>query len=181
MQEMQKFGAITLVRVPEGVMHFTFQDSVSAIHALQLDETEVVYLRKKIFICIYCILIILIYLKSPWSLKVCSCFISHKWLWFKGAESHIGHTPEIHGWWLELADWTWANSSKLCDHPHRTSSRHYYSWWLRGSGNTITNMLLPMILLMVYYILLSLIFVTYSAPEVQVLYSFNYMTDICPE
>ncbi|KAL5251090.1 hypothetical protein ACHWQZ_G016717 [Mnemiopsis leidyi] len=41
MQEMQKFGAITLVRVPEGVMHFTFQDSVSAIHALQLDETEV--------------------------------------------------------------------------------------------------------------------------------------------
>ena len=42
MQEMQKFGAITLIRVPEGMMHFTFQDSVSAIHALQLDETEVI-------------------------------------------------------------------------------------------------------------------------------------------
>ena len=41
--EMQKFGTITLVRVPEGVMHFTFQTSVSAIHALQLDETEVLH------------------------------------------------------------------------------------------------------------------------------------------
>ena len=41
LQEMQQFGSITLVRVPEGVMHFTFQDSVSAMHALQLDETEV--------------------------------------------------------------------------------------------------------------------------------------------
>ena len=39
--EMQKFGAITLVRVPQGVMNFTFQSSVSAMHALQLDETEV--------------------------------------------------------------------------------------------------------------------------------------------
>ena len=41
LQEMQQFGVITLVRVPEGVMHFTFENSVSAIHALQLDETEV--------------------------------------------------------------------------------------------------------------------------------------------
>ncbi|XP_063687177.1 synaptojanin-1-like isoform X3 [Bolinopsis microptera] len=43
LQEMQQFGPITLVRVPEGVMHFTFQDSVSAMHALQLDETEILY------------------------------------------------------------------------------------------------------------------------------------------
>ena len=41
LQEMQQFGVITLVRVPEGIMHFTFENSVSAIHALQLDETEV--------------------------------------------------------------------------------------------------------------------------------------------